>query len=175
MPRNADKTECIHGHPFDERNTRITSRGQRDCRACALARDLRLAVDSRLPGTQTSAGSSTAARSGETRTQDRPSPREVSLGCRRALTTDRLGRWRSDQIWLSNARAPKHPARGCAAWSGCRACRAPMPPSGGRCPYGSRLIGLSRSTSPNLPAASRIGTLRCKAEIAVFMGIDHGR
>jgi hypothetical protein len=45
MPRNAEKTECIHGHRFDERNTRITSRGQRDCRACALARDLRLAID----------------------------------------------------------------------------------------------------------------------------------
>jgi hypothetical protein len=25
MPRNADKTECIHGHPFNDRNTRITS------------------------------------------------------------------------------------------------------------------------------------------------------
>jgi hypothetical protein len=45
MPRNAEKSKCMHGHPFDERNTRITSRGQRDCRACALARDLRLAAD----------------------------------------------------------------------------------------------------------------------------------
>jgi hypothetical protein len=45
MPRNAAKTECIHGHPFDKANTRWTSRGQRDCRACGRARDLRLAVD----------------------------------------------------------------------------------------------------------------------------------
>jgi hypothetical protein len=31
---NAKKTECIHGHPFDERNTHVTKNGQRKCRAC---------------------------------------------------------------------------------------------------------------------------------------------
>lgn len=31
---NAAKTECIHGHPFDEANTRISKRGGRECRAC---------------------------------------------------------------------------------------------------------------------------------------------
>jgi hypothetical protein len=45
MTSNAEKTHCIHGHPFDEANTRWTSRGQRDCRACGRARELRLAAD----------------------------------------------------------------------------------------------------------------------------------
>lgn len=31
-------THCIHGHPFDEENTRITTRGYRECRACARDR-----------------------------------------------------------------------------------------------------------------------------------------
>jgi hypothetical protein len=45
MTSNAEKAHCIHGHPFDEANTRWTSRGQRDCRACARAREHRLAAD----------------------------------------------------------------------------------------------------------------------------------
>ena len=32
------QTECIHGHQFDEENTRYNSRGWRQCRACARAR-----------------------------------------------------------------------------------------------------------------------------------------
>lgn len=35
--RNAAKTECIRGHPFDETNTRIRSNGWRVCRACQRA------------------------------------------------------------------------------------------------------------------------------------------
>ena len=31
---NARKTHCIHGHPFDEKNTYITSAGHRLCRTC---------------------------------------------------------------------------------------------------------------------------------------------
>src|ERR1051325_580438 len=30
----AEKTHCKHGHPFDDSNTRHTSRGKRECRAC---------------------------------------------------------------------------------------------------------------------------------------------
>lgn len=32
------QTHCIHGHPFDEKNTRICPNGHRACRACELAR-----------------------------------------------------------------------------------------------------------------------------------------
>lgn len=32
--RNARKTECPHGHPYDEANTFITRRGTRSCRTC---------------------------------------------------------------------------------------------------------------------------------------------
>lgn len=32
------KTECIHGHPFDEANTYRRPDGTRDCRACVRAR-----------------------------------------------------------------------------------------------------------------------------------------
>lgn len=34
--RNAEKTHCPHGHPYDEANT-MTSGGRRRCRACARA------------------------------------------------------------------------------------------------------------------------------------------
>lgn len=34
---NAAKTECVHGHPFDEANTYITPGGSRRCRACRNA------------------------------------------------------------------------------------------------------------------------------------------
>lgn len=30
----ANKTHCIHGHPFDEENTRICKRGKRHCKTC---------------------------------------------------------------------------------------------------------------------------------------------
>lgn len=42
--RNAAKTECLKGHPFDERNTYVSkTNGQRVCRACRrdLARKYR--------------------------------------------------------------------------------------------------------------------------------------
>lgn len=32
--RNSRKTHCDHGHPFDAENTRITSGGRRECKAC---------------------------------------------------------------------------------------------------------------------------------------------
>ena len=32
--RNARKTHCIHGHPFDEANTYIYPNGHRRCRRC---------------------------------------------------------------------------------------------------------------------------------------------
>lgn len=32
---NAAKTECIHGHLFDEVNTYVDKRGRRHCRACS--------------------------------------------------------------------------------------------------------------------------------------------
>lgn len=35
--RNAIKTHCVHGHPFDEKNTHYRVNGQRSCRACARA------------------------------------------------------------------------------------------------------------------------------------------
>lgn len=31
---NARKTECVHGHPFDEANTYYTAEGRRRCRTC---------------------------------------------------------------------------------------------------------------------------------------------
>lgn len=33
---NSRKTHCIHGHAFDEKNTLITPKGNRSCRACRL-------------------------------------------------------------------------------------------------------------------------------------------
>ena len=39
--RNARKTHCIHGHPFDEKNTHLLKDGRRHCRACCNARKLR--------------------------------------------------------------------------------------------------------------------------------------
>ncbi len=37
MEANARKTECKHGHPFDEENTYITPEGRRHCRTCGRA------------------------------------------------------------------------------------------------------------------------------------------
>lgn len=38
--RNARKTHCLRGHPFDEANTYITpKRGRRQCRACGRIRE----------------------------------------------------------------------------------------------------------------------------------------
>jgi hypothetical protein len=34
---NGTKTHCIRGHPFDEVNTYINPRGERQCRACSVA------------------------------------------------------------------------------------------------------------------------------------------
>jgi hypothetical protein len=47
MTSNAEKTHCLHGHPFDEANTYWTKRGQRDCRACNRGRSRRLLNDPR--------------------------------------------------------------------------------------------------------------------------------
>jgi len=38
MARNARKTACTHGHPFDEANTYTDSRGTRHCRTCCRIR-----------------------------------------------------------------------------------------------------------------------------------------
>lgn len=35
---NASKTQCVHGHPFNEQNTRINTRGDRACKACDMVR-----------------------------------------------------------------------------------------------------------------------------------------
>lgn len=35
---NSSKTECKHGHPFDEMNTRFDTIGRRICRACVRER-----------------------------------------------------------------------------------------------------------------------------------------
>lgn len=40
---HALQTHCVHGHAFDTANTRITSRGWRQCRACGRARHRRVA------------------------------------------------------------------------------------------------------------------------------------
>mgnify|MGYP003545069282 CR=1 FL=1 len=34
---NARKTECMHGHPFNDENTYIRPDGNRDCKACKKA------------------------------------------------------------------------------------------------------------------------------------------
>lgn len=41
--RNARKTHCIHGHPFDEANTYRPKSGGRQCRACNRERQARYA------------------------------------------------------------------------------------------------------------------------------------
>jgi hypothetical protein len=35
----ARATHCVHGHPFDEANTYVTSKGLRHCRTCKLIRE----------------------------------------------------------------------------------------------------------------------------------------
>lgn len=40
MPlRNASKTECPAGHPYNEANTYVSPGGRRDCRACSRVQD----------------------------------------------------------------------------------------------------------------------------------------
>jgi hypothetical protein len=39
LPPNGERTHCKWGHPFDEANTRITTAGVRQCRACGNRRD----------------------------------------------------------------------------------------------------------------------------------------
>lgn len=34
---NAAKTECVNGHPFDEKNTYVRANGKRQCRTCQAA------------------------------------------------------------------------------------------------------------------------------------------
>lgn len=53
--RGARQTACIHGHPFDEENTRRNCRGERVCRACDNARAARYYAAKRLspPSTNT--------------------------------------------------------------------------------------------------------------------------
>lgn len=46
---NARKTACVHGHPFDQANTRIDRNGYRRCRACHSARSSRRRRRTRLP------------------------------------------------------------------------------------------------------------------------------
>lgn len=38
QPANRYKTRCVHGHSFTLENTRVTRRGQRQCKACARLR-----------------------------------------------------------------------------------------------------------------------------------------
>lgn len=33
---NVKKSQCIHGHPFDETNTYVTPDGRRNCRTCRI-------------------------------------------------------------------------------------------------------------------------------------------
>lgn len=40
--RNAQKSSCVHGHPFDAENTAIDKNGRRWCRACGRRRALAL-------------------------------------------------------------------------------------------------------------------------------------
>lgn len=35
---NAHKTQCTHGHPFDEANTYVGASGERECRTCRRQR-----------------------------------------------------------------------------------------------------------------------------------------
>jgi hypothetical protein len=37
ISNNSKKTRCPQGHPYDERNTRITAAGKRQCRICRRA------------------------------------------------------------------------------------------------------------------------------------------
>jgi hypothetical protein len=45
---NAAKTECIHGHPFDEANT-YHYRGERACRTCRRLRERKYRADALRP------------------------------------------------------------------------------------------------------------------------------
>lgn len=42
--QNARKTHCPQSHPYDADNTRITPRGERDCRTCRRERNQRRAL-----------------------------------------------------------------------------------------------------------------------------------
>lgn len=46
--RNAIKTHCPHGHPYDEANTYVNPDGRRDCRACHRDRTLRRYRENRV-------------------------------------------------------------------------------------------------------------------------------
>lgn len=39
--RNAVKTHCPKGHPYDDQNTYLDPRGKRNCRTCARLKDMR--------------------------------------------------------------------------------------------------------------------------------------
>ena len=44
---NASKTHCIHGHPFNDKNTILRSQGGRDCRICHREQDRRSKMKSK--------------------------------------------------------------------------------------------------------------------------------
>ncbi len=41
VAQQARQTHCVHGHPFDERNTYVGRRGRRECRSCHNTRERR--------------------------------------------------------------------------------------------------------------------------------------
>lgn len=49
---NARKSHCIHGHPFDEENTYISSTGARKCRVCIRARKAKYYAQKRRDNTE---------------------------------------------------------------------------------------------------------------------------
>lgn len=51
--KEAKKTHCKRGHPFDEKNTRITPKGHRDCRACIALRAIAKGIQQAAEGKTT--------------------------------------------------------------------------------------------------------------------------
>jgi hypothetical protein len=50
---HARQTHCKRGHPFDEKNTRVSSRGNRICAACTPFLPSRIAKRRQWPLTET--------------------------------------------------------------------------------------------------------------------------
>lgn len=90
---NARKTQCPQGHPYDERNTYYSKKGERYCRTCSRARTEAWKAKRRGGPARPYGAAITACPKGhpydKTNTQQRPSGRRRCRACARQYAADR--------------------------------------------------------------------------------------